>query len=798
METICQNTPPRANPNDALQADPAAAAAWLANWAGDLPVALWRLDPATGRKDGETFTLPKDIEAAERWIAEKGNSSNLYYHLNAPHSDRPRIGKAGKLAKDDVSLIRGIVLDLDPRADFDIGEERGAIREALERFSQDVLPPTAVVDSGGGFQALFLFPEPLPGSLENRAQVEGQAKALGKYLSPWADATQSIGQPFRIPYTVNRPNATKIANGRKPSLAREVTALTDWGRRHTLTAIRHVAPVTSATAPEKTGSETLPDFDYDAVLDAVLDPEQLSPQEREIVASCKRDRDAIVGDASGNRSRCDYRTAAHCIRKHRITDPTQLGKIVFSICSDRLLGPKDEGKSNGEYYARVTLHNALKANWPDSNPEDHFTPIEPGTDEVPEERKKRADFFSAASLQGEPVPEREWVVKGLIPSGVVTLLSGDGGTGKSLLALQLAAAMAIGAPWLGQEVKFGTSVFLSAEDDRGEIHRRVVDIARAEAKSLADLGRLKLSSLAGEDALLATQQGPTMKITALFREIDAYLAEADPTLLVLDTSADLFGGDEINRTQVRQFIGYLRGLAMKYGCAVVLLSHPSLTGMNSGSGLSGSTAWHNSVRSRLYLERIRQRDGSESDPDLRQLSTKKANYGPTGAEITMRWRGGVFVPQYLNAEERRAEDTCNAERFFLEMLKRFREQGRKVNPTAGPNYAPRVFSEHPDNEGFTRNKLRDAMSGLLDGGKIKIVESGPPSRPIRYLELVEPAFISPSSPVHLGVSTPLHPPFNSASSPLRAHPPIPPGGLKPASGGLNRSDTEVSSHGAFG
>ena len=49
-----------------------------------------------------------------------------------------------------------------------------------------------------------------------------------------------------------------------------------------------------------------------------------------------------------------------------------------------------------------------------------------------------------SGLDGEPVPPRKWFVPGLIPSRNVTLLTGDGGLGKSLCALQLSIASVLG------------------------------------------------------------------------------------------------------------------------------------------------------------------------------------------------------------------------------------------------------------------------------------------------------------------------------------------------------------------
>lgn len=343
-------------------------------------------------------------------------------------------------------------------------------------------------------------------------------------------------------------------------------------------------------------------------------------------------------------------------------------------------------------------------------------------------------FFSAAMLQGKPVPERKQVVDGMVPSGTVTLLGGDGGTGKSLLALQLSAAVATGGPWLGRSVAAGPVVDISAEDDDEELHRRLFDVTRAEGLQFTDLDKMVIRSLAGKDALLATIPAPSapLKKSKLFDEVSACMVLHKPVLLVLDTLADLFPGNENDRAQARQFIGMLRGLAIEHECAVVLLSHPSLSGMNSGSGTSGSTGWNNSVRSRLYLERVTQ-DGYEANPDARVLKTMKANYGRIGGEISMTWRDGVFVADAPETGLDRMASGMKAERVFLKLLRLFAEQGRRVNANSGLSYAPSVFDKHPEGEGIKKSAFRSVMDVLLGKGTIAIGQDGPPSKRVSYL-----------------------------------------------------------------
>jgi RecA-family ATPase len=358
-------------------------------------------------------------------------------------------------------------------------------------------------------------------------------------------------------------------------------------------------------------------------------------------------------------------------------------------------------------------------------------------------------LICAATFAGKAVPEQDWMVPGLIPGKAVTLLSGDGGVGKSTLIAQLGVAAPVGGVWIGTQPKRGPVIFVSAEDSDEEIHRRLFAIAAAQAIDLADLTDLYIVPLAGRDAVMGAPKvkgGPVVQ-TAVWGGLVHIVKRVKPVLIILDNLADVFGGNEIVRAEARQFISQLSGLAIEQDLAVVVLAHPSLTGLNSGSGTSGSTAWSNSVRSRLYFKRVGNAEGG--DPDLRALQTMKANYAPTGDQIQLRWFNGCFVREGGSVKAGGLAEAIAVgalslaeEKEFLDLIGEFAKQGRNVSPNnRASNYAPKVFAEYRGGKGksalkYTFKKVMDrlfrearihaAPDGPASKGRLKLIIGAPP------------------------------------------------------------------------
>jgi RecA-family ATPase len=129
--------------------------------------------------------------------------------------------------------------------------------------------------------------------------------------------------------------------------------------------------------------------------------------------------------------------------------------------------------------------------------------------------------------------------------------------------------------WL--TARAGSGDLPNAEDDKNELHFRLEAIRAHLDTSFTALRDLHLVPLAGEDALLGVpDRSGIIRPTPLFERLLRSAAKVKPVLIALDTAADMYGGNENDRSQVRQFISLLRHLAISGNAAVLLASHPEL------------------------------------------------------------------------------------------------------------------------------------------------------------------------------------------------------------------------------
>jgi RecA-family ATPase len=331
---------------------------------------------------------------------------------------------------------------------------------------------------------------------------------------------------------------------------------------------------------------------------------------------------------------------------------------------------------------------------------------------------------TAASWRGRPLEPMQYLATNRIPAADVTILSGDGGQGKTTIATQLAVAAAANlGDWLGTTIEAGPVIFFSGEESRHTLRLKLKAVCGARGVDPDEL--VNLSFCFPEDPLLGTlRRDGTVGPTAIMLAFEAAVVAARPALVIVDSVAAAFGGNYIDRVQVRTFVSMLRRMAEAAGCAVLLLDHPSLSGMTNGSGRSGSMDWRNAVRAFMYLRPLDNEDGSKG----RELEVMKINSGAPGEKVKLRWEDGCFVPEAGAGAPQQAAAFNAADQTYLDCLAAATAQGRHVCYASGRSYAPKAFAEMPQANGMMWRAFASAQERLFAAGLIENVSYGPPSK----------------------------------------------------------------------
>jgi hypothetical protein len=179
-------------------------------------------------------------------------------------------------------------------------------------------------------------------------------------------------------------------------------------------------------------------------------------------------------------------------------------------------------------------------------------------------------------LDGALIPQRQWIVPGLLLRRNLSVLVAPPASGKSLLTLQLAIAIALGIPWGGWRPRRAEKVFIiNAEDDYDEMCRRlyaaIVEMG-VDQKALAD--RIYLAE-APESIVIAKMDHKTRTVirTPLVERLVETINQDGIGVTIADPFAETFEGDENSNSEVK-WAGILwREVARRTASSLMLVHH---------------------------------------------------------------------------------------------------------------------------------------------------------------------------------------------------------------------------------
>lgn len=306
------------------------------------------------------------------------------------------------------------------------------------------------------------------------------------------------------------------------------------------------------------------------------------------------------------------------------------------------------------------------------------------------------------------LPPQEEIVPKHLPVGVPTLLAAHGGAGKSMLGLQLAVCVVAGREFMGfQTMRVPVTVY-SAEDSKLDLRHRLKRIFThyginpglvADSLDVRDVTDIN-SALYVEQSANGVRSGTS---TYVYNALLDACEQNNSRLVIIDNASDVFEANENDRTLVRGFMRSLGQLARVIDGAVLLLAHVNkITAINGSrsENYSGSTAWHNSARSRLAL--------TETEGGL-ILSHEKANRGERCHDISLSWiSDGLLVPGHVQFDGVR--DGPDLE----QILGMFEEHTKRGDPVSTSRTNGNAYSVLSPLDGFPVGMKRNRFFRLMD------------------------------------------------------------------------------------
>lgn len=244
-------------------------------------------------------------------------------------------------------------------------------------------------------------------------------------------------------------------------------------------------------------------------------------------------------------------------------------------------------------------------------------------DYIPDELPPTPRAAVMLSCAADVVPERiSWLWPGWIPKGKLTLVAGSPGTGKTTIALAVAACVTTAGSWPdGSRCnKAGSVLVWSGEDDLADTL-----VPRLIAAG-ADLHKVHFVRNVSDENGQLQPFDPSRDIPMLAERLAEF---GDVSLLIVDPIVSAVSGDAHRVNDVRRDLQALVDLGSSYRCAVLGITH-------FAKGTKGGTPAERVIGSQAFvaLARMVLVAAKDEKDERRILARAKSNIAPDDGGVS--------------------------------------------------------------------------------------------------------------------------------------------------------------------
>lgn len=542
--------------------------------------------------------ITDNLENLKPFISAHIDHYNLYFTVNEPHAKATN----SKLSKNDIASLWGVWLDADPVKGADFQSERKRLYEFAKELKLSSTPPSVITDSGAGIQAFWYLREPLPATPDNALLYEAIGRGLAEKYS--IDAVQNIDRIMRLPFTTNFPNENKRKAGRaitesKLLFANNITYSNDI-------ICNLVKPIYA--------TESVSDVDYDFDFEPL---ETLPVRLQTIWDNLQITDEKIKGILSAQLpSRSEYDMALISRLKDlgwAIEDVAQV-LYIFPLGKNNAITKREIARAYARAASSVTIMSL-----PDDIVNSMMAQKNPTIMEPPTRKYKPAGKLSWRSTATP-------LFKGLMNSGTLVSIYGASNVGKSFVATDIAAHLALGRSWGGYKCKQRGSVLYVAAEAAATYGVRADAVKKRIGVALdASITDFPFGVYDAHINLFHVDKtvGKCLGLEQLVAEAGFLHSDTGLPcrLIVIDTLAAVFGGGNENSFEdMGLIVDHLLQLAKRTGATVIIVHH---SGKDAVKGERGHSSLYAALdtslevkvenvggREKRVMSARKQRDGS--------------------------------------------------------------------------------------------------------------------------------------------------------------------------------------------